>query len=74
MSRFASTASGAAEYKEDPKDDGPLKFQLSRPTRMRSSRWRIGSTISLSRLESGLKVANMGMKTFRYDEATAKRH
>jgi hypothetical protein len=58
---------GAGQYKEDPKDEDPLKFELS------------GADLSLifnladkldhfSRpLESGLKVANMGIKTFRYE-------
>jgi hypothetical protein len=57
--------SGAAEYKEDPKDDNPLKFQLSQ-----SDDSIFGLVDRLDHfarpLESGLKVANMGLKTFRY--------
>lgn len=59
--------SGAAEYKEDPKDDDPLKFQLT-PA-------EVGTMFSLADkldhfsrpLESGLKVANMGIKTLRFE-------
>jgi hypothetical protein len=58
---------GAGQYKEDPKDEDPLKFQL---TSAESSRM-FGLADKLDRfsrpLESGLKVANMGMKTFRYE-------
>jgi hypothetical protein len=58
--------SGATEYKEDPKDDNPLRFQLSQAD--------TDAIFALSDhleqfskpLESGLKVANMGLKTFRY--------
>ena len=58
---------GAGQYKEDPKDDDPLKFQL---TGAESSQifGLAGKLDHFSRrLESGLKVANMGMKTFRYE-------
>jgi hypothetical protein len=58
--------SGAAEYKEDPKDDNPLKFQLSQS----DADTIFGLVDRLDHfarpLESGLKVANMGLKTFRY--------
>jgi hypothetical protein len=58
---------GAAQYKEDPKDEDPLKFQLTGA--------EAGHIFDLAgkldhfsrKLESGLKVANMGMKTFRYE-------
>jgi hypothetical protein len=59
--------SGAGQYKEDPKDEDPLKFQL---TSAESSQifGLAGKLDHFSRpLESGLKVANMGMKTFRYE-------
>jgi hypothetical protein len=58
---------GAAQYKEDPNDEDPLKFQL---TGAESSQIfdLAGKLDHFSRkLESGLKVANMGMKTFRYE-------
>jgi hypothetical protein len=58
--------SGAAEYKEDPKDDNPLKFQLSQS----DADTIFGLSDRLDHfarpVESGLKVANMGQKTFRY--------
>ena len=58
---------GAGLYKEDPKDEDPLKFQL---TGAESSQL-FGLADKLDHfsrpLESGLKVANMGMKTFRYE-------
>lgn len=65
---------GAAEYKEDPHDDNPLKFQLSP-----------GATDTIFGLsdrlehftrpvESGLKVASMGVKTFRYADDDGASH
>ncbi len=59
--------SGAGQYKDDPKDDDPLQFQLT-PTE--SSRiFALADKLNhfTQPLESGLKVANMGMKTFRYE-------
>jgi hypothetical protein len=57
---------GAAEYKEDPKDDNPLKFQLTQS----EADMMFGLSDRLDRfsrpIESGLKVANMGLKTFGY--------
>ena len=58
---------GAGQYKDDPKDDDPLKFQLTGA--------EAGQIFDLADklnhfsrpLESGLKVANMGMKTLRYE-------
>jgi hypothetical protein len=58
---------GAGLYKEDPKDEDPLKFQLSDADITQI----FGLVDKLDHfshpLESGLKVANMGMKTFRYE-------
>jgi hypothetical protein len=58
---------GAGLYKEDPKDEDPLKFQLSDADLTQI----FGLVDKLDHfshpLESGLKVANMGMKTFRYE-------
>ena len=58
---------GAGLYKEDPKDEDPVKFQLNGA----ESSQIFGLAGKLDhfsrRLESGLKVANMGMKTFRYE-------
>ena len=59
---------GAAEYREDPKDDNPLKFQLTEADV--AAMFSLGDRLDhfARPLESGLKVANMGMKTFRYEE------
>jgi hypothetical protein len=65
---------GAAEYREDPKDESPLKFELSAA--------EVSAIFSLSDrldhfnhpVESGLKVANMGVKTFRYDPGDGASH
>ncbi len=59
---------GAAEYKEDPKDENPLKFQLKQADA--DTIFALADKLNhFSRpLESGLKVANMGMKTFRYED------
>jgi len=59
--------SGAGQYKEDPKDENPLRFQLSGPES--SQIFSLADKLDrFSRpLESHLKVANMGIKTFRYE-------
>jgi hypothetical protein len=58
---------GAGVYKEDPKDENPLKFQLSGAESSQIF-GLAGKLDHFSRpVESGLKVANMGMKTFRYE-------
>jgi hypothetical protein len=58
---------GAGVYKEDPKDEAPLKFQLSGAEASQIF-GLAGKLDNFSRpLESGLKVANMGVKTFRYE-------
>ena len=58
--------SGAAIYKEDAKDEDPLKFELGEDAGqffvLADKLGHFGS-----KLESGMKVANMGMKTFRYE-------
>ncbi|MDP9171490.1 MAG: hypothetical protein M3N54_12795 [Acidobacteriota bacterium] len=58
---------GAAEYKEDPADENPLKFQMSEADA--AAMFAISERMEhfAHPLESGLKVANMGMKTFRYE-------
>ncbi len=58
---------GAGTYRDDPKDDDPVKFELTAAD--------IDQFFTLAQklgnfgrpLESGLKIANMGMKTFRYE-------
>jgi hypothetical protein len=58
---------GAAEYREDPKDEDPLKFQLTDAES--GAMFALADKLDhFSRpLESGLKVANMGMKTLRFE-------
>ena len=59
--------SGAGQYKDDPKDEDPVKFQLTEA--------EAGEMFGLAdrldhfshSLESKLKVAKMGLKTFRYE-------
>jgi hypothetical protein len=59
---------GAGDYKEAADDDNPLKFQLSAA----DTAEMFGLADKLDRfrrpLESPLKVAQMGMKTFRFEE------
>jgi hypothetical protein len=60
--------SGAGDYREAADDDNPLKFQLSAA----DTAEMFGLADKLDRfkrpLESPLKVAQMGMKTFRFEE------
>jgi hypothetical protein len=58
---------GAGQYKDDPKDEDPLKFQLA--SAEAGQIFDLADKLNhFSRpLESGLKVANMGMKTFQYE-------
>ena len=65
---------GAAEYKEDPKDEDPLKFQLQ--PEEASAIFSLGDRLDHFNhaIESGLKVANMGLKTFRYDPGDGASH
>lgn len=58
---------GAVEYREDPKDERPMQFQLSESDA--AAIFALGDKLDrFSRpVESGLKVAFMGAKTFRYE-------
>jgi hypothetical protein len=60
--------SGAGEYKEAADDDNPLKFQLS--TADTAEMFALADKLDRFKrpLESPLKVAQMGMKTFRFEE------
>ncbi len=64
--------SGAAEYREAPEDEAPLKFKLS-PAEAQAV---FGLADRLEHfknpLESQLKVAFMGKKTFRWENGTEK--
>jgi hypothetical protein len=63
---------GDAEYREAPDEDNPLKFQLTDA----ETREVFGLAEKLDYfkhpLESPLKVAFMGMKTFRYENGAQK--
>jgi hypothetical protein len=65
-------ASGQVTYKEAKDDDNPIKVQLS-PGETQEI---FGLADKLDRfqrpLESGLKVANMGIKTFRFEDGADK--
>lgn len=63
--------SGALEYKESPTDDKPLKAQL--PDSDATSLFAMAEKLNFFKmpLESGLKVANTGKKTFRYEDSNA---
>ncbi len=64
--------SGAAVYKEAKDDDRPLKFQLQ-PELMNQILSLSDKLDHFNRpLESPLKVAHMGIKTFRFDDGTKK--
>ena len=60
--------SGAAEYREDPKDENPVRFHMSESD--------TGQIFALAdkldhfkrKLESGLKVARMGDKTLHWEK------
>ena len=58
---------GAGQYKDDPKDEDPLKFQLTRDEAAQMFSLADKMDHFSHPLESHLKVANMGMKTFRYE-------
>ena len=59
---------GQATYQEAKEDDNPIKIQLDRA----SVQEMFDLTQKLDRfqhpLESGLKIANLGIKTFRFDD------
>lgn len=67
------TRTGDAVYKEAIDDEQPLKFQLadSETSEIFTLCEKLGQ---FSRqVESGLKVANMGMKTFRFEDGGVKK-
>jgi len=59
--------SGALIYKESPTDEQPVKAQLQPPDAV--SLFALAEKLQFfkSPIESGLKVANTGKKTFRYE-------
>jgi hypothetical protein len=63
---------GAGEYREAVDDESPLKFQLS-PAEAAEIFALVDKLDRFKRpLESGLKVANMGKKTFRLEDGAQK--
>lgn len=58
---------GTLEYKESPKDDQPLKAHLQETDTAALFAMAEKLDYFKSPLESGLKVASMGKKTFRYE-------
>jgi len=65
-------SSGKAEYKESVNDDMPVRFRLKQD--QADTIFALAAKLDKFQrpLESGLKVANMGMKTFRWEEGTSK--
>ena len=63
--------SGNLEYRESPTDENPLKAQL--PDGDVAMLFTMAGKLNYFKqpLESGLKVANTGKKTFRYDDGSA---
>jgi hypothetical protein len=63
---------GNAEYREDPADENPLKFQLAAADKAAIMEL-VGKLDHFKRpLESGLKVARMGDKIFRWEKTEVK--
>lgn len=63
---------GQAIYKEAPDDENPVSFKVS-PEDTGEIFNLVDKLEHFKRpLESNLKVANMGMKTFRFEDGTAK--
>jgi len=64
--------SGALVYKESPADDNPIKAQV--PESDVAPLFELAQQLDFfkSPIESGLKVANTGKKTFRYESPEGK--
>ncbi|MDX2149974.1 MAG: hypothetical protein SFV54_04515 [Bryobacteraceae bacterium] len=63
---------GSGVYKEDPKDEAPLKFKLAEADT--AAMFDLAEKLDRFKrpIESGLKVAKMGEKTFRWEEGDSK--
>jgi hypothetical protein len=66
------TKEGKGIYQEAPDDESPISFQLSEQDA--SEIFSLAEKLDKFKrpLESNLKVANMGMKTFRYENGSEK--
>ena len=63
---------GSAVYKDAPDDEQPMKFHLSEADTTEIFTLAAKLDKFTRKLESGLKVANMGVKTYRWEEAGTK--
>jgi hypothetical protein len=63
---------GKGVYQEDPKDENPVVFQMTEQDT--GVIFKLAEKLDHFKrpLESNLKVANMGIKTFRYERAAEK--
>ena len=63
---------GSAVYKDAPNDEQPLQFKLSETDT--AAIFQLAEKLEkfTRPIESGLKVANMGMKTFRWEDGGSK--
>jgi hypothetical protein len=70
---IAVDSAGAVTYKEAADDDDPEKFNLDAP--LKAEMFELAARLDhfSHPLESGLKVANMGAKTFRWEDGSEKR-
>jgi hypothetical protein len=66
------TKTGALEYKEAVNDEQPVKAQMPESDTVVLFDLALKLDFFRAPLESGLKVANTGKKTFRYDDGTGK--
>lgn len=64
---------GASEYKEDPRDENPIKLTLSAEETETMFAMAEKMGYFAKPLESGLKVAKMGDKTFRWMNGAEKK-
>jgi hypothetical protein len=70
--QIALAQNGDVEYREDPKEDDPIKFHLQ-DSETREIFGLVEKAGSLKRpLEAKVKVAFMGTKTFRYENGGEK--
>lgn len=66
------TRDGSAVYQEAPNDDAPVPFQVGKADVDQIFALAAKLDFFKKALESNLKVANMGMKTFRWENGSEK--
>jgi hypothetical protein len=69
---IAIDSAGAVSYKEAPDDDDPETFKLGPATKDQVFDLAARLDHFSHPIESGLKVANMGVKTFRWEDGAEK--